>query len=154
MARAIEVARYLIRLAENEEEPDFLTHLRLQKLLYYVQAWWTVQRDGVIFTEPISAWVHGPVVREVYSAFSNNGQRPIMPEEIGDNPIDLTEEEREFIASVWESYKGYSALKPRDMTHQEDPWINARKGYAPADRGDEEITPEALRAYFSGVSSE
>lgn len=62
MASAYEVAQHLIRLAEFEEEPDYLTHLRLQKLLYYVQAWSMAMRSRPMFPERIEAWGHGPVV--------------------------------------------------------------------------------------------
>ena len=65
MAKAVEVARFLAYLAANDVEPDYLTNLRLQKLLYYVQAWSLVLRKSAdFFQERIEAWVHGPVVRE------------------------------------------------------------------------------------------
>jgi len=154
MGRATEVARYLVHLAANSEEPDYLTNLRLQKLLYYVQAWSLVMRKKAMFPEKIQAWVHGPVVREAYKRFASKGDAPILPEDIGSAEFSLARAEKGFIASVWESYKGYSASKLREMTHQEDPWINARKGYGPADACAEEITVDAIREYFADVPSE
>jgi uncharacterized phage-associated protein len=150
MARAYEVARYLVRLAADEEEPDFLTHLRLQKLLYYVQAWSLAQRGTPLFSEQIQAWANGPVVREVYSRFRDIGRRPILPEDMEpDREIDLDEEDRAFVAAVWESYKGFSAWSLREMTHEEAPWLDARRGLGPADRCENEITHDAMREYFT-----
>jgi uncharacterized phage-associated protein len=153
MAKAVEVARFLAYLAANDVEPDYLTNLRLQKLLYYVQAWSLVMRNRPMFEERIEAWVHGPVVREAYYHFKN-GDAPILAEDIGEPNFDLDDDDREFIGRVWGSYKGYSALRLREMTHEEDPWINARKGYGPADRCEVEITQQALREYFNDVPDE
>lgn len=157
MARAIDVARCFVRLASIEEEPDFLTHLRLQKLLYYAQAWSLVQRGGPLFPERIEAWVHGPVVREVFSAFKQYGDNVIPPNDVEDcglprtleDPVEsLTPDEHTFVASVWESYKGFSASKLREMTHGETPWIAVREGLPPLEKGEREITHESLRKYF------
>jgi uncharacterized phage-associated protein len=149
VASAMEVARYFAHNALNDEEPDYLTHLRLQKLLYYAQAWSLVMRDKSLFPERIEAWVHGPVVREVFDAFKAMGTGPIAEDAIGEPVFDLTDDEKDFVRSVWDSYKGYSALKLREMTQEEDPWINARGRCAAADRSNSEITLDALRDYFT-----
>jgi uncharacterized phage-associated protein len=154
MANAKEVARLLVHLAANESEPDYLTNLRLQKLLYYAQAWSLVMRKKPIFSQSIEAWVHGPVVREVYAQYADNGDRVISPDGIDATKIKLTPEERSFVGSVWESYKGYSASKLREMTHQEEPWINARNGYGPADSCEVVIAHKAMRDYFQDAPSE
>ncbi len=153
MARATEVARFLVHLAANADEPDYLTNLRLQKLLYYVQAWSLVMRGKPMFPERIEAWVHGPVVRDVYGRYAANSCRVISPDDIGDEDFDLADDEKAFIGSVWESYNGYSASKLREMTHQEDPWRNAREGFGPADSCDVEITRESMRDYFKDTPS-
>ena len=154
MAKAIEVGRYLSYLAANEEEPDYLTNMRLQKLLYYVQAWSLVMRGRPMFGERIEAWVHGPVVREAYQQFRKHQDAPILPDDIGDAEFDLEDDDREFISDVWGTYKVHSASRLRQMTHEEDPWINARKGYGPADKCEKEISCDALRDYFSSLPDE
>ena len=116
MSRAIESAVMLVRLAAVEEERDYLTNLRLQKLLYYVQAWSLVMRRKPMFQDRIEAWVHGPVVPSVYRHFSHKGPMPIVEADVENVEIELDEEEASFVASVWETYKAYSALKLREMT--------------------------------------
>jgi uncharacterized phage-associated protein len=147
-AAAIEVARFLVYLAYREEEPDFLSHLRLQKLLYYVQGWSLALRSKPMFVERVEAWAHGPVVPVVYHAFSGFGFQPILLRDIG-LPANLVDEEMQFIGSVWQQYKQFSASSLREMTHKESPWMNARVGLGPADRCEKEITQKAMRDFFS-----
>lgn len=157
MAKALDVATLLTFLAQSGDEPDPLTHLRLQKLLYYCQGWSLGLRGKPLFNERIEAWAHGPVVPEVYETLCPFKADPFTVEsKDGDDKIDfaLDDDEREFIGDVWDSYQSYSALKLREMTHKEDPWVNARKGYGPADRCNVEITKEALKEYFENLAKE
>jgi len=150
MPKAIEVARYLVNLAATEDEPDYLTPLRLQKLLYYVQGWSLAIRERPMFSERIEAWANGPVVRDVYREFSAFARRSIVPEDVEtESGPDLTDEEKEFIHSVWEALKGHSASSLWKMTHEEPTWLNARNGAAPTDRCDEEISHESMRTFFA-----
>jgi uncharacterized phage-associated protein len=152
MGKALEVARYLIHLAAAEEEPDFLTNMRLQKLLYYVQGWCLALHNKPMFEDRIEAWAHGPVVVTVYPKFAGYNDKPVDPEKTS-QAKNLTKEQSSFIKRVWDAYKVYSTSSLRDMTHKEEPWLNARKGYGPADRCDEEITQEALKKYFKKLAA-
>jgi uncharacterized phage-associated protein len=148
---AVEVAKYFLQLAASEDEPEYLTHMRLQKLLYYAQGWSLAMRDRPMFPERIEAWAHGPVVKKVYPMFASFGDAPIPFDKVG-APEKLTREDKEFIASVWEAYKVYSATSLRNMTHNEAPWKDARNGCAPADRCSNEITHDAMKRFFGGAS--
>lgn len=149
MARAIDVAIYLIQLAAAEDEPEFLTHLRLQKLLYYVQGWSLAQRDVPMFPERIEAWAHGPVVPAVWQQFRDFGGAVISPETVSLDENTIDDEEGAYIASVWEVYKPHSALSLRAMTHRERPWVDAHAGYSPGEMCNVEITQDALRSFFT-----
>jgi uncharacterized phage-associated protein len=151
MADAYEVAKYLIQLAASEVEPDQLTHLRLQKLLYYVQGW-SIALRGPMFTDRIEAWAHGPVVKSVYPKFADFGSDPIPASKV-DEAKGLTEDECDLIAAVWGAAKGFSAMALREKTHSEKPWIEARGKCGPADKCDTEITQKAMQEYFSTVVS-
>lgn len=145
---ALDVARYLIHLAACENEPEYLTHLRIHKLLYYVQGWSLALRGKAMFQDRIEAWAHGPVVPSVYPIFADFGDRPIAPENML-IPRGLSDDDKELIESVWESYKAYSSSSLRAMTHKEAPWKDARGKCAPADRCTTEITKTALKRYFT-----
>jgi uncharacterized phage-associated protein len=158
MARAIDVAYYLIHLAAAEEEPQYLTHLQLQKLLYYVQGWSLAMRGEPMFPERIEAWAHGPVVPDLYPGFAIHGSLPIVPDvattadEPGSSPEALRPGECDLIRSVWEVYRSYSASHLWRMTHSERPWVDARSGAAPADRCENEITQDVMKSFFSQLA--
>lgn len=149
MATALDVARYLIHLASpsDDEDVDSLTHLRLQKLLYYVQGWHLGANHKPIFSGRIEAWTNGPVVREVYPEFADLRYQAIPPDRGEDSPA-LEAREKPFIRTVWDQYKKYSATALRDMTHNESPWLIARGNLPPCEKSSEEITHKAMRAYF------
>src|SRR5271163_1555007 len=73
MSTAMKVALHLVNLANSGEEPDPLTHLRLQKLLYYAQGWYLGIFGRALFTNRIEAWRHGPVVPDVYKELKKHG---------------------------------------------------------------------------------
>jgi uncharacterized phage-associated protein len=148
MAKAIDIARFFILLGASEDEPDLLSHLRLQKLLYYAQGWSLALRKQPLFLDRIEAWPHGPVVKSVYQEFARFGKDPI-PASAADDAEAIEEDEAELVGSVWEHLKEYSASGLRDMTHREPPWVDARKGLGEAERSDKEITREAISAYFA-----
>jgi uncharacterized phage-associated protein len=144
------VARELVRLSLAGEEKDPLTNLRLQKLLYYAQAWSLVLRKSELFPEEIEAWCWGPVLPEVYRALPNDqGASPILPTMFADAP-ELPQEDAELVRSVWEAYDQYSARQLSRMTHMETPWVKAW-GNRPTDGtgfGTNPIEVDALEDYF------
>ena len=70
MITALEVAKYLIQLAANpaDEDAEPMTHMRVQKLLYYAQGWHVGIFGRTLFADPLQAWKNGPVVPAVYEA--------------------------------------------------------------------------------------
>src|ERR1700689_4301222 len=55
----LDVASYIL-----EKQP--LTAWKLQKLVYYCQAWSLVWDEQPLFKERVLAWANGPVVKELY----------------------------------------------------------------------------------------
>ena len=147
MADAINVAGYLLKLAAEEPEPEYLSHMRLQKLLYYVQGWSLGIRGRPMFGSPIEAWRHGPVVREVFPHFADFGDNPIPFSRAGTG-TGLSRGDCDFIASIWESYKGFSAAALRSKTHAEPPWREVWGDRDDDDRGDEVIPQEIMAQFF------
>jgi uncharacterized phage-associated protein len=148
MAQALDVARYFVFLAaQAEEEGDALCPMRLQKLLYYAQAWHLGATGAPLFAEAIEAWPYGPVVKALYPVFKGFGLA--IPASEGADPQALSERQKAFVRSVWDRYKRFSAIGLSQMTHQEVPWIEADARRDPNDAfNSPEITVGALRAYF------
>lgn len=74
----MEIAHWFINRAKDDINNDWITPLKLQKLLYFAQAVFLVQTSRALFRENILHWEYGPVVKEVYDAYKNNQRYPIM----------------------------------------------------------------------------
>ena len=147
------IAKELVRLSLAGEEADPLTNLRLQKLLYYAQAWSLILRDRDLFSEDVVAWRYGPVVPEVYRKLSDGLGASAITLALFENAPDVADEdEAAFLANVWDAYKEFSALKLSDMTHKESPWIKAWGNRPTNATGDDPIKAEYLEEFFSKQS--
>lgn len=137
-SKAMSVAAYFIG-AVNRDEGDVMTHLRLQKLLYYAQGFSLAILDRPLFEDEIQAWKHGPVVPSVYQAFQGIGYNPIEPSSTL-SWDDLDDDEIELLGDVWAVYGRFSATSLADMTHNEPPWKEAKLR--------EVIPHDAMRRFF------
>lgn len=128
MAKAMDVATYLIQLRDADEENGryfSLSNLKLQKLLYYCQGGHYMWDDEELIDDGyFEAWDYGPVIAEVYRNFKKFGQNDIYSEA---DDINLTDAEKDTIAAVWEQLKEKHAFDLVKSTHEESPWMNARE---------------------------
>jgi uncharacterized phage-associated protein len=124
-----------------------MTAMKLQKLVYYSQAWALVWDEAPLFDERIEAWANGPVVRELYEA--HRGM--FMVGSCTGNVNALTNDEKDAIDKVLDYYWKFSSQELSNLTHQEKPWLEARRGLGPGDRGSREITHAALAEYYGGL---
>ncbi len=105
-------------------EAELITHLKLQKLLYYLQGYHLAFRDEPLFGDEIEAWEHGPVVRSVWVEFRDFGRAPISaPRHFNEHAF--TSQQVDLLERVYRQYGLYSAWGLREMTHREPPWKNA-----------------------------
>ncbi|MEK6262785.1 MAG: type II toxin-antitoxin system antitoxin SocA domain-containing protein [Planctomycetota bacterium] len=130
-----------------------LNHLKLQKLLYYVQAWCLAFTGQSLFQGRFQAWVHGPVNREIYDRFTTTKS---LYSEIAESDCSpqfssesLTEEARLHIDAVLDAYAGFTGDQLEYFTHQELPWTEARLGYKPYDRCERLISENTMATYYS-----
>lgn len=140
-ASALDVAKYILK------KMGPMGTMKLQKLVYYCQAWSLVFDDRPMFKEEIEAWVHGPVVRRLYR--EHRKEIEVSAKDI-DGDIDaLDKTARETIDGVLSVYGKKDPFFLRLLTHREPPWKNARKGLSPNDHGDVEISLHSMRDYYS-----
>lgn len=128
---------------------ESMTPKKLQKLLYYAYAWYlTLQNesseelDNKLFDEEFEAWVHGPVVYSIYDKYRHKGYNEIEKFE-GQLP-QFDEDTLDILEQVWDEYGHFNGNELESITHQESPWINARKGYGPLDRCNEVINDKDI----------
>jgi uncharacterized phage-associated protein len=145
MVSAHDVAAYIL------EKHGPLSAMKLQKLVYYAQAWSTVWDDRPLFRERIEAWANGPVVRELYDL--HRGQFEVRAWPRG-RPEALDGEQRETVDAVLGFYGPRNAQVLSDMTHAEDPWRLAREGLPDGERGSREITLASMSEYYSALPAD
>ena len=124
--------------------------MKLHKLLYYCQAWSLVWDEKPLFPQKIEAWVNGPVIRELFNyhkGLYSLSQNDLL---IG-NDDKLSDEQKQNIDDVLDFYGDKSSQWLIDLTHNEAPWINARKGLASNERGSVEIPLDEMQLYYSSL---
>lgn len=141
MATVHDAAAYIL------SKQGALPAMKLQKLMYYAQAWGLVWDDEPLFGESIEAWANGPVVPALYN--SHQGQFKVST--IAGNPNNLTDSQRDTIDQVLSFYGDKSSQWLSDLTHKESPWLEARRGLAPGQRGSHEITHASMAEYYSSL---
>lgn len=139
---AHDVAAYIL------EKKGLMTTMKLQKLVYYSQAWSLVWDERPLFNEEIQAWANGPVVRELYDA--HRGQFQVSTWERG-NVSALDEKAKETVDAVLKFYGDKTGQWLSDLSHMEAPWKDARTGLAPTDRSEAEISPAAMSEYYGSL---
>jgi uncharacterized phage-associated protein len=143
MASVLDIAAYIL------QERGEMTAMKLQKLVYYSQAWSLVWEGKPLFSERIEAWANGPVAPALYSA--HRGQFVVAPGAFVGRPHVLTPEQKGTIDAVLTHYGDLSPHYLSELTHQEDPWKNAREGLQPAERSDREISLESMAMYYESL---
>lgn len=122
MLKAVDYANFFIDLA-NSSDDDYISNLRLNKLLYFAQGYSLYKRGMPLFDDEIEAWKYGPVVPSVYRTFKVCG-RGNIDETYGDyNVENFSSDELEILLNVAEEFGKYSSPKLVDITHaQGSPW--------------------------------
>ena len=126
-----------------------MTAMKLQKLVYYSQAWHLVWEDEPLFSERIEAWANGPVCPDLYNTHRN--QFEVFPGEIHGSPDNLTPAMKESIDSVLRFYGDKTSHWLSGLTHAEAPWKDTRLGIPPGERSDREITLASMAEYYGGL---
>jgi uncharacterized phage-associated protein len=128
----------------------FITNLKLQKLLYYSQAWRLAIIGEPLFDERIEAWVHGPVVPPVFGTFKHFRASPIdtIPFEGSIESSDRDHSIQEHISEILDVYAGFSGGQLESLTHQESPWLEARKGLAADEPSNNVISHDSMRTFY------
>ena len=140
-ARASDVAEHILRTRGP------MSATKLQKLVYYSQAWSLVWDDRPMICDRFEAWANGPVAPELYARHRGTFE----VETVGGNPEALDTVAAETINAVLEFYGDKSSQWLSDLTHSEDPWRLARGDLPPGARGSAEITLVSMAEYYGSL---
>ena len=146
MANVFDVAEYILsQLGET-------TTMKLQKLVYYCQAW-SLAWDGVpLFEEDFEAWMNGPVCPELYQAHKGtfkvgSGFFRLYKSE---DP-NFSEDNIDSMNAVLRDYGDKAPYWLSELTHHEEPWKSARRGLAVGEHSNNIISKESMQCYYEGL---
>lgn len=156
MYDVLEVCRHIVNYCNDHDYS--ITNLKLQKILYFIQADFLVSTSQKCFNDRIEAWDFGPVVPKAYRAYKQFGNSyiPKVTYYVEKNDSDfwsskvkqytdtvITEPDKKRIDEIVDALSGYSATELVKITHQQKPWINAFSS-----QNNKEITTGAIEEYF------
>jgi uncharacterized phage-associated protein len=144
MLSVLDVAAYILR----KQGP--MTAMKLQKLVYYSQAWALVWDDKPLFRERIEAWANGPVVRKLYEVHRGHYRVSRIP---GGLSRRLDSEQRDTVDAVLGHYGEKSSQWLSDLSHMEQPWRDARTrhGLTAGERGNAIIRHADMAEYYASL---
>lgn len=137
---ALLVAKYII--FDAYQAGSTISNLKLQKILYYVQADFLVEADKSCFNDRIEAWDFGPVVPVVYFKYRIYGSADI-PQVDQSECRGVSRDDERRINEMTKRCCQYTTSQLVSFTHYQDPWINAYNNAF-----DHEITIESIKNFF------
>ena len=140
MYTANNVTNYILRYYHSKDV--WISNLKLQKILYFLQAQFMVSRGYPLFSDPIQAVDWGPMIESVYHNYKIFGAAsiPIIYEE--NYPYFIDGEDMKLIGEVLDYVEPYSATTLLSFIHNQTPWKKAYYG------GRGYISNNDLREYF------
>ncbi|MBK7537125.1 MAG: DUF4065 domain-containing protein [Myxococcales bacterium] len=134
--------------AEIQARLGKVDDFRLNKLVYYVQAWSLAWRDRPAFSERIEAWRRGPVARDLWVDIEHAAGHRVR------NASQLCDVDRALLDRVLIAYGHMSSDDLIKLTHAELPWKQARGSLPPSASSSEEIPLSSMRDYYKSVWAE
>lgn len=120
-----------------------VSNLKLQKILYFIQAEFLVEKNTPCFSEKIEAWTFGPVIPEVYQQYKIFGNAHIPCVDVQDD-FEISEQDKASIDNMIDECSKFTASQLREITHRQTPWKKAYKSYQ-----NNEITQLSIKEFFS-----
>jgi len=127
-----------------------ISTMKLQKLVYYCQAWSLVWDEQPLFPEKIKAWSNGPVIGELFFQLKGLFQVDENDLLVG-NYRKLNETQIETIDAFLKHYGDKSAQWLIELSHMEIPWKNARIGLSEGERSSRIIELDKIAEYYSSL---
>ncbi len=146
ISTANDVADFFLWYAKKHGDGEPPSNKKIQKLVYYAQAWYLALYNVPLFEDPIEAWIFGPVIPDLYRRFKPNSWNPITDKI---SKPDLTKEVTDHLVEVYSIYGKYDAWQLERITHMEEPWKKARRGLPPDVSSEEEILQKDMLEYYS-----
>lgn len=146
-------------LAEHGAERDGISHMKLQKLVFYAYGWWLAYHDAPLTEEAPQVWKFGPVFNSLYSVLAPFGMKPIdsprraLPFEDAPTVPQDAVEVRQLLEWIWQRYGSRTAGELSDMTHAKGtPWQTEAEAHDYRVPRHHSIPVETTKAYFKSLA--
>jgi uncharacterized phage-associated protein len=123
-----------------------MSAMKLQKLVYYSQAWAVTLLNRPLFQEEFQAWAQGPVAHELFALHRGRFVVNAWP---SGNARSLDAEAARLVHQVLAHYGRMSAEELSELTHAEAPWNEARAELPAGHRSAAIISRESMRRFYS-----
>lgn len=131
-----------VLVGDEKGEKEGITNLKLQKILYFAQAYFLSKLSRPLFKDRIEAWTYGPVIPSVYKKYKKYEGNPIFSDE---DMSSVNEEDKEVLKNIWNTFGNYSAGRLVEITHAHAPW---KEAFSSAKKT---ITNKLLAEYYSSL---
>jgi|TARA_R110000796_G_scaffold174394_2_gene291343 uncharacterized phage-associated protein len=138
-----------------------MSHLKLQKLLYYCQAYHLATFNKPLFKEDFEAWVHGPVCRSVYNTLKG---KSVLHSDVSYSAYDFDADKNfkdlvsssqfELVNEVLNSLSKWTGAQLEKATHDEAPWKTARADISPNKHCTNIIDKSGMLSFYKNEISE
>lgn len=146
MANVCDVAKYVL------EKTGQITTMKLQKLVYYCQAWSLAWDGKPLFPEEFRAWANGPVCQELFN--KHRGKFLVgVGLFSGEEDYPFSDDEKETMDTVIEYYGDKEPQWLSELTHKERPWKETRGNTSPGEPCDRIIPKELMQDYYGGLQT-
>jgi len=148
---AVDLSKYILAKLGS------MNHLKLQKLIYYVEAYHLAHFEGEsLIKEDFEAWVHGPAVKKVWAYYKGDsilyGDISISRKDAKEIVKKVTEllghEQIDLIDDVLTEYGDKSSYYLESLTHEELPWTEARRGIPIDQNSQAVISKNTMEKYY------
>lgn len=157
MTTPLEVSNAFI---ERYGRDSYLTHMKLQKLVFYANGWNLGVTNAPLVDERAQVWRYGPVFRSLYNTLTGYGnQRIELPAR--QNPFSAVAPtvpvtgaaDSHLIDWIWQRYGAYSATALSDQTHAlGTPWRIIAEQHNFTVPFNTDMPDELVKSYFKGLA--
>ena len=144
------LANYIIMKCNKDNKE--ISNLKLQKMVFYCQAYHIAKYREQLIDNKFEAWKHGAVLPALYNDYSYlgyNNKQKYEKKEYDNIRSDLGEYLTGFLDKIINEFSDMTASEIRELNHSEEPWKEARRGYEPDDSCNEIIKEDTIYKYYS-----
>jgi uncharacterized phage-associated protein len=142
-----QVAFFFLEKAKNDWIK--INHKKLQKLCYYAQAWSLAVNEKKLYNESIEAWVNWPVIPSIWHEYKVYWYSDIWSVDGDFDKETFTKKELAVLNWVYKIYWKCDSDYLVWLTHQEEPWLEARGELLGSDVSNKKISPKTMQSFYS-----